>query len=194
MHFMDRDKFGMYKHASPKGPGPSLMGADTLIGESVVNAQGLSLGDIKEIMLDMRTGQVSYAVLAFGGFLGLGEKLFAVPWQAMRLDTANKCFVLDVDKERLKTAPGFNSHAWPDMTDVAWANQVHAFYGTDAGRSGSMASGVPMNGMVGGAARGAGSSMGAAMGGSSTGAGGSPGTGAGGGPTTGTGSSERDEF
>jgi sporulation protein YlmC with PRC-barrel domain len=178
----------MYKHASPKGPGPSLMGADTLIGESVVNTEGLSLGDIKEIMIDMRSGQVAYSVLAFGGFFGLGEKLFAVPWQAMRLDTVNKCFVLDVDKERLKTAPGFNSHAWPDMTDVAWANQIHAFYGTDPGRTGSMASGVPMDGMVGGASRGAGASMGAAMGGTGKG------SGAGSGPAAGAGSSEREEF
>lgn len=184
MGFLDRDKFGMYKHASGKGPGPSLMGADTLIGESVVDPQGLSLGDIKEIMLDISSGQVAYAVLAFGGFFGLGEKLFAVPWQAMRLDTANKCFVLNVDKERLKTAPGFNSHAWPDMTEAAWVDQIHAFYGTEPPRSGSMAGGVPMNGMVGGAARGAGASVGAAMGSSGAGAGSVPGAGAGSGPGT----------
>lgn len=191
MGFLDRDKFGMYKHASGKGPGPSLMGSDTLIGESVVNTQGLSLGDIKEIMLDMRSGQVAYAVLAFGGFFGLGEKLFAVPWQAMRLDTDKKCFVLDVDKERLKSAPGFNAHAWPDMTDVAWAKQIHTFYGTDPAKSGTtMASGMPMSGMVGGASRGAGSGAGAAMGGTGTG------SGAGGGstPGPGSGSGERDEF
>jgi sporulation protein YlmC with PRC-barrel domain len=186
MGFLDRDKYGMYKHASGKGPGPALMGADTLIGESVVNAQGLSLGDIKEIMLDMRSGQVAYAVLAFGGFFGLGEKLFAVPWQAMRLDTVNKCFVLDVEKERLKSAPGFNAHSWPDMSDVSWVNQIHTFYGTDPTKSGGMASGVPMDGMVGGAVRGAGASVGAAMGGT--------GSGAGTGPTTGAGSSEREEF
>lgn len=160
MGFLDRDKLGMYRHASGKGPGPALMGSDTLIGESVVNAQGLSLGDIKEIMLDMRTGQVAYAVLAFGGFFGLGEKLFAVPWQAMRLDTVNKCFVLDVDKEKLKSAPGFNSHSWPDMTDVEWTKQIHSFYGTEPGHG----TGVPVDGMVGGAARGAGASAGPAMG------------------------------
>ena len=132
MGFLDRDKYGMYKHASGKGPGPALMGADTLIGESVVNAQGLSLGDIKEIMLDMRSGEVAYAVLAFGGFLGLGEKLFAVPWQAMQLDTANKCFVLDVDKERLKTAPGFNSACVAGHERRRHGpTQIHTFYGTD---------------------------------------------------------------
>ena len=80
------------------GPGPELMGAETLIGSDVYNKKGEDLGDIKEIMLDMRTGRVAYAVLSFGGFLGMGGKLFAVPWTALVLDTENKRFALDVDK------------------------------------------------------------------------------------------------
>jgi sporulation protein YlmC with PRC-barrel domain len=138
MSYADRDKYGMYKDTdSSAGPGPHLMGADTLLGEGVVNGANENLGDIKEIMLDMNTGQVAYAVLAFGGFLGMGEKLFAVPWPALHLDTVNKRFVLDVEKERLKNAPGFDKDAWPDMSDVQWANQVHTFYGTDALRGGA---------------------------------------------------------
>jgi sporulation protein YlmC with PRC-barrel domain len=137
MSYADRDKYGMYKNTGGAGPGPTLMGADTLLGDSVVNGANEDLGDIKEIMLDMNTGQVAYAVLAFGGFLGMGEKLFAVPWQALHLDTVNKRFVLDVDKERLKTAPGFDKHAWPDMADVNWASEVHSFYGTDPQRGGA---------------------------------------------------------
>ena len=134
MSYADRDKYGIYKSSS--GPGPALMGADTLIGDSVVNGQEENLGDIKEIMLDMRTGQVAYAVLAFGGFLGMGEKLFAVPWQALHLDTVNKRFVLNVDKQRLSSAPGFDPDAWPDMSEVGWANQIHSFYGTDQSAGG----------------------------------------------------------
>jgi hypothetical protein len=182
----------MYKGKISVGPGPSLMGADTLIGDSVVNGADEDLGDIKEIMLDMHTGQVAYAVLAFGGFLGMGEKLFAVPWQAMHLDTANKRFVLNVDKERLKTAPGFNKDAWPDMSDMTWANQIHSFYGTDPNRMGAptMGPGVPMGGMIGGAGSGAGTgtgAMGTSMGaGSAGGAGMSSGSGS---STTGAGSS-----
>jgi hypothetical protein len=147
MSYTDRDRYGMYKTSSSEGPGPALMGADTLIGDSVVNGQDEDLGDIKEIMIDMRSGQVAYAVLSFGGFLGLGEKLFAVPWQALHLDTVNKCFVLNVDKERLKTAPGFNPDAWPDMSDVTWSNQIHSFYGTDP----TMGSGVISSGVTGAA-------------------------------------------
>jgi len=132
MSYSERDKYGMYKGST--GPGPALMGADTLLGETVSNSQDVELGDIKEIMLDMQTGQVAYAVLAFGGFMGMGEKLFAVPWQALQLDTVNKRFLLNVDKDRLKSAPGFDKDAWPDMADAQWTSAVHSFYGTDPAR------------------------------------------------------------
>ena len=181
MSYADRDKYGMYKRSGSAGPGPALMGADTLIGDSVVNGAEETLGDIKEIMLDMNTGQVAYAVLAFGGFLGMGEKLFAVPWQALHLDTANHRFVLNVEKERLQNAPGFNKDAWPDMSDVNWASEVHTFYGTDPHRGGAptMAPGVGMRtGMTEGSGTGIGSGMGAGHAGSA-----SPGSGAGSGMT-----------
>ncbi|MDB5793312.1 MAG: hypothetical protein JWQ80_3336 [Massilia sp.] len=168
MSYADRDKYGMYKHTGSAGPGPALIGADTLLGEHVVNGAEEKLGDIKEIMLDMSTGQVAYAVLAFGGFLGLHEKLFAVPWQALHLDTTNHRFVLNVEKERLKTAPGFNRDAWPDMSDITWASQVHTFYGTDPKRGGAptMAPGVGMRtGMSEGGGAGIGSGMGPNAGG-----------------------------
>jgi sporulation protein YlmC with PRC-barrel domain len=169
MTFEDRDKYGMYKQTGKSGPGPVLMGAGTLIGEDVVNRTDEDLGDIKEIMIDMRTGEVAYAVLSFGGVLGIGEKLFAVPWQALPLDTVNKRFVLDISKDRLESAPGFDPDAWPDMTDVTWTNQIHTFYGTDASRSGSMrTASMPMGGMSGSAGMGAGAgSLGAGHAGTS---------------------------
>lgn len=196
MSYADRDKYGMYKNTRSTGPGPALMGADTLIGDSVVNAQEEDLGDIREIMLDMQTGQVAYAVLAFGGFLGMGEKLFAVPWQALHLDTVNKRMVLNVDKERLKSAPGFDKDAWPDMSDVSWAGGIHSFYGTDPQRSGapSMGPGATMGGMAGGA--GTGSAMGSGMG-SSMGAGSAGSTGGAGsslGASVGSGSLHGDSY
>lgn len=72
----------------------------------------------------MNTGEVS-----FGSFLGMGEKLFAVPWKALTLDTENKRFVLDVEKDRLKDAPGFNKDHWPNMADQSWSNDIHTYYG-----------------------------------------------------------------
>jgi len=138
MNYEQRDAYGMYKSTPVKGPGPNpshgpgphLMGAATLIGNSVLNKEDVDLGDIKEIMLDMRNGRVSYAVLAFGGFFGMGEKLFAVPWEALKLDTENKRFVLDIAKDRLETAPGFDKSQWPNMADSTWAKGVHDYYGT----------------------------------------------------------------
>jgi sporulation protein YlmC with PRC-barrel domain len=130
MNYTERDALGIYKDESDAGPGPELMGADTLIGNDVYNLQDESLGDIKEIMLDMRSGQVAYAVLSLGGFLGIGEKLFAVPWSALTLDTKNKRFVLSVDKDRLEKAPGFDRNKWPNMADPSWEQGIQAYYGT----------------------------------------------------------------
>lgn len=130
MSYLERDSMGIYK--AHKGPGPHLMGANTLTGDTVVNRQAEELGEIKEIMLDMRTGKVAYAVMSFGGFLGMGDKLFAVPWTALTLDTVNERFVLNVEKEHLANAPGFEKDAWPDMTDAAWVNELHSYYGTKA--------------------------------------------------------------
>ena len=112
-----------------EGPGPHVMAADTLEGDKVLNLQGENLGDIKDIMLDVKSGRIAYAVLSSGGFLGIGDRLFAIPWGALTLDADRKCFVLDVDKEKLKAAPGFDKDHWPVMADPAWANEVHAYYG-----------------------------------------------------------------
>jgi sporulation protein YlmC with PRC-barrel domain len=138
MNYTERDTYGMYKISSNNGagpsmrhgPGPELMGADTLVGNSVYNRAEEDLGDIKEIMLDMRTGRVGYAVLSFGGFMGMGEKLFAVPWEALTLDTGNKRFVLNVAKDKLETAPGFDKDKWPNMADPTWVQSIHSYYGT----------------------------------------------------------------
>jgi len=138
MNYEDRDTHGMYKITTSgksvtdptRGPGPELMGAETLCGNSVYNQNDEDLGVIKEIMLNMRTGRVSYAVLSFGGFLSVGEKFFAVPWDALVLDTKNKRFVLNVEKYQLEKAPGFDKDKWPDMADSTWADGIHAFYGT----------------------------------------------------------------
>ena len=123
-----RDNFGMYAH-SDSGPGPALMGANTLLGNDVYNKDGEDLGDIKEFMIDMNSGKVAYAVLSFGGLLGMGNKLFAVPWAALALDTTNKRFTLNVLKDALKDAPGFDKDHWPSMSDPKWASGVHKFYG-----------------------------------------------------------------
>jgi hypothetical protein len=128
-NYITRDNNGMYSNSGP-GPGPALMGADTLLGNDVYGKDDESLGDIKEFMIEMASGKVAYAVLSFGGLLGMGDKLFAVPWAALALDTVNKRFTLNVPKSVLKDAPGFNKDRWPSMSDNTWAAGVHKFYGT----------------------------------------------------------------
>ncbi len=126
-----RDSVGKLSSKGDSLPAGQLISAKALEGSDVFNCQGEDLGGIKEIVLDVRTGKVGYAVLSFGGFFGLGEKLFAVPWNALTLDLAHRRFVLDVQKDRLREAPGFNRHQGPDMSDDSWAQVFHHYYGTE---------------------------------------------------------------
>lgn len=137
MSYEDRDTYGIYRSTDAdssnnhEGPGPRLMGANTLIGDDVYNHHDENLGTIKEIMLNTLSGKVCYAVLSYGGFLSLGEKLFAVPWKALSLDTVNKRFVMNLDKDKLENAPGFNTDHWPDMANETWAKTIHSYYGIE---------------------------------------------------------------
>jgi len=111
----------------------NLYRGSKLIGADVENAQGENLGDIKDVVLNSR-GHIEYAVLAFGGFMGMGEKYFAIPWAALKPTAGQKPadrdhYVLNMDKERLKNAPGFDKNNWPNMADRSWAEQIYAFYG-----------------------------------------------------------------
>jgi sporulation protein YlmC with PRC-barrel domain len=113
------------------------MGASTLKGDSVLDAAGEPVGRIEEIMLDVPSGRIAYAVLAFepataGSTAPL--KLFAVPWTALRLDAERRCFLLDVARERLRDAPGFDPRHWPTMAQPTWQSTLYEFYGADADR------------------------------------------------------------
>jgi sporulation protein YlmC with PRC-barrel domain len=107
---------------------PQILSATTMIGNHVTNPAGERLGKIEEIMLDRSTGHIAYAVLSFGGFLGMGNKLFAVPWSALELNTRDHTFSLDVDKERLENAPGFDKDNWPRSPDRAFVDSVYSYY------------------------------------------------------------------
>jgi sporulation protein YlmC with PRC-barrel domain len=104
------------------------LSASTIRGTKVRNSYGEDLGRIEDLMLDTLLGEVDYAVISFGGFLGLADKLFAVPLQAMQVDTTNEEFVLDESKERLEEAPGFDKDNWPKKADLQWLQQVREFY------------------------------------------------------------------
>ena len=102
--------------------------ASSIIGTNVVNPKGDSLGDIKEIVIDPHSGRVAYAVVSFGGFLSMGEKLFAIPFSAFVYNVEKNEYVLDVSKDRLETAPGFDADHWPSMSDEQWNRDVYKYY------------------------------------------------------------------
>lgn len=108
--------------------GNLVLSADTMKGDDVKNTAGEDLGTIEEIMLDVDNGRISYAVLSFGGILGLGDKLFAIPWDALRLNTDDKAFYLNVPKERLENAPGFDDDNWPDFANREWGESIYSYY------------------------------------------------------------------
>ena len=98
--------------ATAAGPGPDVMASATLDGNKVLTTDGETAGKVKDIMLDVRSGRIAYVVMSSGGFLGIGDKLFAIPWSALTLDTDRACFVLNVDVQRIKDAPGFDMAAF----------------------------------------------------------------------------------
>jgi len=106
-----------------------VLSGSSLKGDKVVNYKGEDLGKIEEIMIDLDRGRIAYAVLSFGGFLGMGDKLFAIPWQAFTVDTTMKQLILNADKELLEKAPGFDKNNWPDMADLSLGSTLYGYYG-----------------------------------------------------------------
>jgi sporulation protein YlmC with PRC-barrel domain len=119
---------GKIKKSDPDKKYRRVLAASTLESDKVRNSAGEHLGKVDEIMIDIPSGRVAYAVLSFGGVLRMGNKLFAVPWSALRVDEDEKCFILDVDKSKLEAAPGFDKDNWPDMADTTWASQIYSYY------------------------------------------------------------------
>jgi hypothetical protein len=116
-------------HGAANMEAPHVWLASEIIGMEVESKTTDHLGKIVDVVIHADQTP-SYAVLSFGGWLGMGDKLFAVPWPALTLDTANKRFTLNVQKNALKDAPGFDKDHWPSMSDRTWATGVHKFYGT----------------------------------------------------------------
>lgn len=108
---------------------PHVLSASSISSDRVKNPAGEDLGTIEDLMVDLNSGRIAYAVLSFGGWLGMGSKLFAIPWDSLTVDTADKSILLNVSKETLRNAPGFDPDNWPDMTDPSWGANVYSHYG-----------------------------------------------------------------
>jgi sporulation protein YlmC with PRC-barrel domain len=114
-----------------------MLTAHTIMGTKVVNTTGDDLGEIKDLAIGLDKGCINYAVLESGGFLGMGGKYFAIPWQAFTVDQDNEQLVLNVAKDKLQNAPGFDKDNWPDFADQSWMRQTNDYYGYGGSTGGS---------------------------------------------------------
>jgi sporulation protein YlmC with PRC-barrel domain len=106
----------------------TTLSATTIIGTDVTNADGQDLGKIEEIVIDLEFGVISYAILSYGGFMGMGNKWFALPWRAFSPSNSEKKFVMGISEDKLKDAEGFDKDSWPRM-DRSWGAALHEKYG-----------------------------------------------------------------
>lgn len=97
-----------------------VLTATSIIGDKVENIKGEKLGEIKNIMMNVHTGCTEYIVLEYGGLMGMGSKLFAIPYKALSLNPDKKVFILNRDKEFLNSAPGFDKDHWPETNSRHW--------------------------------------------------------------------------
>lgn len=100
-----------------------------LQGDPVFGPAGETLGSIRDVMIDVQSGQAVYAVLSCGGVKGFADRLYAVPWSALTVDAERRCFRLDITREALLMAPNFDEKRWPEMSEPFFARTVHAYYG-----------------------------------------------------------------
>lgn len=107
-----------------------VVNANDVIGVNVENMQGDNLGKIEALMLDKLNGKVNYVVLSYGGFLGMGNKLFAMPWSIFSYNKDKDCFQIPLNEEQLKNSPGFDKDSWPNMSDKMWSDSITRYYDT----------------------------------------------------------------
>ena len=113
---------------SPK----TAIAADRVEGTEVYNSAGEHLGEVEDVIIDKASGKVAYAVMSFGGFLGLGERFYPLPWKALSYDPALGGYVVDLDKDRLESGPSYSAGEQP-WSDPDYGRSVHGHYGFSNG-------------------------------------------------------------
>ena len=107
-----------------------VISSDKVEGTTVYNSAGDKLGSIDDLMIDKHSGQVRYAVLEFGGFLGMGTDRYPLPWNMLKYDTSMDGYVVPLDKDKLESAPHYDDDDRPDYTDE-YGRKVNNYYGLD---------------------------------------------------------------
>ena len=106
----------------------SLIASDRVIGTDVRRPDGHKVGRIERLMLDKTSGRVAYAVMSFGGFLGLGEDYYTLPWAVLRYDIEREAYVVDITEEQLRQAPARSPEGGDPEDERAWEEHVHRYY------------------------------------------------------------------
>ena len=106
----------------------SVISSDKVNGTAVYNPNGEKLGSIDHLMIDKLSGQVRYAVMEFGGFLGIGTDRYPLPWNSMKYDTGLEGYVVSLSKEQLENAPRYAQDAYPEYTED-YGRNVYDYYG-----------------------------------------------------------------
>jgi sporulation protein YlmC with PRC-barrel domain len=106
----------------------SILATSALKGSRVGNFAGEDLGKVDDLVVDIASGRLEYVVVTMGGFLGIGDKLCAVPWELFTVRAADHEFLLDIEKQMLLDAPAFERSKWPDMSDDAWGAAIHSHF------------------------------------------------------------------
>lgn len=119
-----------YKNAEPVSTKKGIVRVDDVQGMDIYNLQGKEIGVVEAVTLDADKGEIAYVVMSHGGFLGVGDKLFAVPWSAFRMTKDQDELVLNVSEKTLEKAPGFDDENWPNMGDPKWRSRIDTYYGS----------------------------------------------------------------
>jgi hypothetical protein len=108
----------------------SLISSDKVEGTAVYDRRGEKLGSIHSVMIDKISGKLAYAVMSFGGFLGMGDSYHPLPWHVLTYDTRQGGYVVDLDRNKLEGAPTYTTSETPDWSDRRWGQRVYDYYGT----------------------------------------------------------------
>ena len=115
----------------PKDTRGRLIAADQVEGTSIYNRKGESLGSVEDVMIDKVSGRIAYAVAGFGGFLGIGNRHYPLPWDKLKYDTAMGGYVVDLDRQVLEGAPSYSDADSASWQDPAWGRRVYDYYGME---------------------------------------------------------------
>lgn len=135
MHQQSREAQGRVSEAQAERGQQRLYRSSRIIGSSVRDLQGRRLGEIHDLVLGSRRGEIAYAVVSFGGVMGVGKTFHAVPWASLQPHESGRYYALNADRNTVRNAPGFDLARWPDLADQRWRDEVDGYWARTVGQA-----------------------------------------------------------